>query len=96
MEKKIEINGKMYSLKTIDFNAICDLEAKGLSINNVENRVFASIRALVSFVTDLPIPEAGKELEGDITNFDGKCIEPLMKMYTESDFFKRVQSVKVK
>lgn len=88
---KITINGKDYKLKNIDFNAVCELEDLGMSIVDIKNKTFKSIRALVALVIDSDLNTASKEIEAHIKNkgkFDD--FKPLFDMVANSDFFRNL------
>ena len=62
--EKITINGKEFELRKIDFNAVCELEDLGMSIIDIKDKTFKSIRALVAFV----------EKQGGVTPQFGVCL----------------------
>lgn len=89
--EKIKINEKEYELRKIDFNAVCELEDLGMSIINIKDKTFKSIRALVAFVMKCDLDKAGKEVESHLAN-GGKINDftPLFEMISKSDFFRNL------
>ena len=89
--EKITINGKEFELRTIDFNAVCELEDLGMSIIDIKDKTFKSIRALVAFVMKCDLDKAGKEVENHLAN-GGKINDfaPLFEMVSKSDFFRNL------
>ena len=89
--EKIKINEKEYELRKIDFNAVCELEDLGMSIVDIKNKTFSSIRALVAFVERCDLDKAGKEVEAHLTN-GGKVNDftSLFEMVSKSDFFRNL------
>lgn len=89
--EKIKINEKEYELRKIDFNAVCELEDLGMSIVDIKNKTFSSIRALVAFVERCDFDKAGKEVEAHLTS-GGKVNDftPLFEMVSKSDFFRNL------
>lgn len=89
--EKIKINEKEYELRKIDFNAVCELEDLGMSIIDIKDKTFKSIRALVAFVMKCDLDKAGKEVESHLAN-GGKIKDftPLFEMISESDFFRNL------
>lgn len=89
--EKITINGKNFELRIIDFDAVCELEDLGMSIVDVKEKTFKSIRALVAFIEKCDLKNAGKEIEGHLAN-NGKLNDfaPLFEMVYKSDFFRNI------
>ena len=91
MNKEIIINGKNYSLKKIDFSAICTLEELGFSVAEVKSKTFMSYRACFAFHSGLDLIKAGEEIEAHIKN-KGKMadLNPFLNAVLESDFFQNL------
>ena len=93
--KKITINGKEFPIKKIDFNAMVELEEKGLDIDSIGKKGMSTLRALVAWVMDCEPEKAGKEINDHLMNggnFDNFTV--LMEAFNESDFFKSLQTTK--
>lgn len=89
--EKITINGKEFELREIDFNALCELEKLGMSIIDIQDKTFSSIRALTAFTMKCDLDTAGKAIESHIKN-GGKINDftPLFEMVSKSDFFRNL------
>lgn len=89
--EKVVINEKEYELRKIDFNAVCELEDLGMSIVDIKDKTFKSIRALVAFVARTDLLTAAKEVEEHIKK-KGKVQDftPLFEMVSNSDFFRNI------
>lgn len=65
--KILNINGKKYCTKKLDYNAACELEKLGFPMldcingKNIENQTFNIFRAYCAWIMDVGIPEATKE-----------------------------------
>lgn len=91
MNKEIIINGKSYTLKKIDFSAICFLEELGFSASDMKSKTFSSTRACFSYHSGLDLIKAGEEIEAHIKN-KGKFTDfaPFLTSVIESDFFQNL------
>lgn len=87
--KTVTINGKVYPLKNIDFNAICTLEELGVDFTHIEKQGFTGIRGLAAFVMGVSKEEAGAAIFEHVRNGGSvDDLKPLLEMVTESDFFR--------
>lgn len=90
---KITINKKEYTIKPIDFNAICELADKGFSLSDAQamNKSLNMVRALCAFTIGCSVDEAGNEIEKHIVN-GGKITDfkPLIESLVNSDFFRNL------
>lgn len=88
------INGKEYVIPEIDFNMICDLEDRGVSILQIEEKPISSLRAFLSVVGDIPVEQAGQEIQEHIIK--GGEIEPviteILESFIDSGFFRQLLS----
>lgn len=93
--KKIIINGKEFSIKKIDFNAMCELEDLGFDTVKAGSKSMSTLRALVAWVMGVDSEQAGVELTNHFQN-GGKVddLMPLMEALQDSDFFKSLQTTK--
>ena len=94
MEKTFELNGKTYKVPEFDFNALVELENKGVDFQEMTSSGKSGlgfIRALVSFATHKSVEEAGKEITKLLVDKKDKAMEslqPLLEAFNDSDFFK--------
>lgn len=92
MRKELVINKHVYRPAEMTFNAICDLEDMGVTIDSMERgRMLAPLRAYLALCMTEPDPaKAGKEIEahivggGDLT----ELTECMMEAFEESGFFR--------
>lgn len=95
MKNKITINSKDYNLakaKAVDFNGMCELEEYGLSITDIKRTNLTTIRALLAYVGNITVEQAGTEVMAHLKN--GGAIDdfiPLITAFTESDFFQAIR-----
>lgn len=73
---KMTLNGKTYRIPEINFDAMCDLEERGvnlLDMNSVEERgkTLTTIRGLVAWIMDTDVKAAGHEIGEHIKNGGG-------------------------
>lgn len=92
--KKVKINGKEFSIKKIDFNAMCELEELGLDTVRAGQKTLSTFRALVAWVMGIDSEEAGVELTNHFKN-GGKVDDLLVlqEALQDSDFFKSLQTM---
>lgn len=90
--KTFEINGKEYSGKPFDFNLVCDLEDMGVTIENMTEKVYGTVRAYIALCMNSSRAEAGREMEEHYIN--GGDFEEAAEVMTEemekSDFFQEL------
>lgn len=92
MNKEIIINEKSYTLRKINFNAICMLEELGFSVAEAKTRTFSSLRACFAFHAGIDLNQASTEIEAHIIKGKGKLDDlfPFMMAVIESDFFQNL------
>lgn len=92
MENIFAVNGKTYRAKKFDFNMICNLEEKGLSIEQMGEKPLSMIRAYFCLSSGLPEELAGNEIQSHILG-GGKLddiSQAMSKEMEESDFFRNI------
>lgn len=98
MIKAIEINGKAYKPKELDFNAICDMEEMGVSIFEANNKGLTSLRAYLAIIAECSPEQAGNEIGEHIAkggNID-KLAEAFAEAVKESTFFRTAEKATTK
>lgn len=88
------LNGNSVVAKKFDFNALCELDNYGVSIQDMTNKPFAFIRAYIAYSMGLSLDDAGNEVEKHIEN-GGKLDEMfriINKELEESGFFRALQN----
>lgn len=91
MEKTITINGKNYTIKNIDFKAICELEELGLSLAEIKSKTFSCLRSCVAFQIGATLDQANIEIEEHFKK-GGKLEDliPCIEAVVNSDFFQHL------
>lgn len=89
MNKVFLINGKKYNAVPFDFNTICDLEEAGVSIQEMQKKPMAMLRAYFGICGGLSNEDAGREIQNHVIS--GGNFNELYKIMgeemNESDFF---------
>ena len=86
---KFEINGKEYNSVPLDFNAVCDIEDMGISMEDYGKKNTGLMRAYFALCSGLSLKQAGNEISTHIINggsLDGFS-EVFSKEADNSDFF---------
>lgn len=91
--RKVEINGKTYSLAPMNFNTICAIDELGISIDDYTKKQMAFVRAYLAVSTGLTTITVGEELESHIIG--GGDFKEIFKAVgeeiDESDFFQAIK-----
>lgn len=77
----MKINNKNYTLPTLTFNNICELEKKGTPLNNIGDNYMSFLRGYLAIAMNSDIDKAGEEIEKHISA--GGTIDELMKEINE-------------
>ena len=87
--KKFEVNGKKYNVVPMTFNTVCELEDRGVSIEEFTKKKLGFARAYLSIAANIDLDEAGVEIEKHIASgMDlAKFFEVIAKEIEESGFF---------
>lgn len=84
------INGKKYKAAPFDFNLVCDLEEKGVRMEEMSKKQMSTLRAYLALSTGMSIEQAGKELEAH--KIAGGSFEEISRAFNDemekSDFFR--------
>ena len=67
---EITINGRNYTVPELDFNAVCDLEEKGVNILNMGNdmKIATMVRGLTAWIMNVDLATASREIQAHIQN----------------------------
>ena len=82
---KVTINGKEYEIPEVDFDAICELEEKGvdlLSADAKHPKLAITLRGIVAWIMGVPERTASAEIMGHIQN--GGNIVDILNSITEA------------
>lgn len=90
MTKLFTVNGKSYKAKEFDFNFLCDLEDKNLSLEDIDRKPLSLIRAYVAFSAGMTEEAAGREVEAHLENGGefNDVIEVMSQQMQDSGFFR--------
>lgn len=84
------INGKKHTAAPFDFNLVCDLEEKGIQMEEMSKKQMSTLRAYLALCTGMSIEQAGKELEAH--KIAGGSFEEISRAFNsemeKSDFFR--------
>lgn len=86
----ITINGKSYKAAPITFNTVCELEDRGVTLGDLENKQMSAVRAYAAVSMGVDAATAGYELEQHVIgggNFS-ELITALSEEVMKSDFFR--------
>ena len=91
----VVINGKSYKVPEMDFNAVCELEERGVNILNLgENvKVASMVRGVAAWIMGTDLKTASAEIQGHIQNGGNimDILDALNESADESGFFKQGQ-----
>lgn len=84
----MKINGKTYKMPELSFNAMCQLEDMGISLEDLDKKPMAAIRGFLALAIG-DTETAGKELEAHIVNGGdfSEIADEIAKAVQNSGFF---------
>jgi len=90
MVNRFSINGVTYTAKPFDFDMLCELEAVGVNIQNLDKMSMSLLRGFFAVCADIEKDEAAALIQKHVIN--GGNLEnisnALAKEMDESDFFR--------
>ena len=92
MTKLFTVNGKSYKAKEFDFNFLCDLENKNLSLEDIDRKPLSLIRAYLAFSGNMTEEVAGREVEAHLEN-GGEfkdIVDAMSEQMKDSGFFRSI------
>lgn len=96
----VTINGREYKVPELDFNAVCELEERGVNILNLgENvKVASMVRGVAAWIMGTDLKTASAEIQGHIQNGGNimDILDALNESADESGFFKQGQQASQK
>jgi len=88
------INGKKYKPRELDFNAMCELEAHGVSITEIQGKSMSFLRAYAAMSMGVSAEAAGEEIEEHIIS--GGTLDTIGESFSDeaekSGFFQAMQA----
>lgn len=88
------INGITYEAKSFSFNMVCDLEDRGISMDQIKEKPTTTARTYFAICAGLDDISAGDELEHHLIsggNFN-ELMTAMSKAMEESDFFRALKA----
>ena len=91
MERLLTINGKTYKAADFDINFMCDMEDRGVSLEDIDSKTFNIIRIYAALSMGTDVVTAGKEMTEHLKNGgDLEDISNVMsEMMKDSGFFRQ-------
>lgn len=92
------VNGVTYKASPFDFNLICELEDRGISIEEAQAKPMSLTRAYFAISANLSKADAGIQMQAHLINggnFD-EIMEAMSQEMSDSDFFRSLGKTKEK
>ena len=90
MDRLLTLNGRSYKAADFDLNLICDFEDRGISLDDISNKMFNVIRQYVASSMNTDPKTAGIEISNHLNN--GGKLEDISDVMTaameDSGFFR--------
>lgn len=94
MDRLLTINGKSYKAAEFDINLVCDFEDSGISLDDINKKMFSVLRQYVATSMGVDAKTAGREMGEHVKN--GGTIDDAMNvmsdMMSDSAFFRTKQT----
>jgi len=91
-KETLTINGKTYKAKEFDFDFMCCLEESGITLQEIGEKIFSTVRCYVAYCMGVALPVAGKEINEHIVN--GGTFDEFTEVFQEkaetSGFFRAI------
>ena len=90
----VVINGNKYDIPEVDFDAVCELEERGINLLRMDEnnmKLATMTRGLVAWIMGVDVQTASKEIEAHISN-GGNIIDIISRLtdaINNSGFFKQ-------
>ena len=93
MDRLLTINGKSYKAAEFDLNLLCDFEDVGISLENIDSKMFNVIRQYVASSMNVDAKTAGREISEHMKNGGDldEISDVMSKMMEDSGFFRKKQ-----
>lgn len=91
----MKINNKIYKIPELNYNTICILEEMGISLTDMDKRVFSTVRGFVALAMNGDYEKAGEEIEEHLKNGGSldEVLEEINKAVEESGFFQALNNI---
>lgn len=94
MDRLLTLNGKSYKAASFDINLICDFEDHGISLDDIDKKMFNVIRQYVATSMNVDARIAGQEITAHLAN--GGTLDDISdvmaKEMNDSGFFRTKQT----
>lgn len=96
MDRLLTINGKAYKAAEFDLNLLCDFEDAGISLENIDTKMFNVLRQYTAVSMNTDVKTAGREISEHLKNGGGidDISDIMSEMMNESGFFRTKQTDK--
>ena len=96
MNRLLTLNGKSYKATEFDLNLLCDFEDAGISLEDIDKKMFNVIRQYVATSMGVDVRTAGKEITAHMANGGtlDEISDVMSAMMNESGFFRPKQTDK--
>ena len=64
--KTFTVNGKVYPVREFDFNLLCEMEDRGLSVDTIDQKPMKLLREYLAIVGGMTSSKAGQEIEAHV------------------------------
>ena len=93
MDRLLKLNGKSYKATEFDLNLLCDFEDAGISLEDIDKKMFNVIRQYVATSMGVDVRTAGKEITAHMANGGtlDEISDVMSAMMNESGFFRPKQ-----
>lgn len=94
MDRLLTLNGKSYKATPFDLNLICDFEDAGISLEDIDKKMFNVVRQYVATSMGVDVRTAGKEITDHVSNGGSMddVTDVMTQMMDESGFFRTKQT----
>jgi len=90
MDRLLKINGRNYKAAEFDVNFMCEMEDNGIELDQIDKKMFKTIRMYVALSMGVTPEEAGKAITEHMRN--GGTLDEISNVMSEmmedSDFFR--------
>ena len=68
MDRLLKLNGRTYKAADFDLNLICDFEDRGITLDDISNKMFSVLRQYVASSVETDVKTAGNMLSEHLKN----------------------------
>ena len=88
----MKINNKNYTIPELNYNTLCDLEDMGVSLAEMDKKIFSTIRGFLALTMNNDYEKAGEEIEAHLKNGGSldDAVKDIAKAVDQSGFLENV------